>query len=258
MAVTTGQFEFSEQLLKECILKSHSRLEFWSELTKSLGVQRMAEVGVYKGEFASLMLQHCEGLTRYYMIDPWKHLSDWNKPANELDAAFAQYFQEAITRTDFAAEKRVILRGRTIEVIDDIRDDELDFAYIDGDHTLRGITLDLIRVYPKVRTNGLLGGDDFCRSVWQHKTSFEPTLVFPFAVYFAEAVGATVYALPYSQFCLQKTQLPHFAFVDLTGQYDDVALQHQFTPGKLAKLMIAERFPGLKRAASRARRLLFR
>ncbi len=102
-------------------------------------------------------------------------------------------------------------------MIDRIPDGELDFAYIDGDHTLKGITIDLIRVYPKVRIGGFIAGDDFSRSMWHHKTSFEPTLVFPFAVYFAEAVGATIYGLPHIQFCLQKTGGGQFRFVDLDG-----------------------------------------
>jgi len=55
----------------------------------------------------------------------------------------------------------VILRGKTAEVIDQITDGELDLAYIDADHTLKGIAIDLIRVYPKVRDGGFLGGDDF-------------------------------------------------------------------------------------------------
>jgi hypothetical protein len=52
-------------------------------------------------------------------------------------------------KTEFASAKRVVLRGRTKEVIDDIPDNSLDFAYIDGDHTLRGITVDLIKVFPR-------------------------------------------------------------------------------------------------------------
>jgi Methyltransferase domain len=190
------------------------------------------------------------------MIDPWRHLDDWNKPANHDDSVLAKFSQEAKAKTEFAAARRVILRGKTTEVIDQISDGELDLAYIDADHTLKGIAIDLIRVYPKVRSGGFLGGDDFTRSVWEHKTSFEPTLVFPFAAYFAEAVGASIYALPYSQFCLQKADRPQFAFVDLTGQYDNLGLRDQFTPGKLLKLTIAERFPGLMRVARKARQLL--
>jgi len=52
-----------------------------------------------------------------------------------------------VARGDFAASKRIILQGKTTEVIDQINDNELDFAYIDGDHTLKGITIDLIHTY---------------------------------------------------------------------------------------------------------------
>ena len=258
MPSNSPQVDLSEQLLTKCISKAQSRLELWSELIRSVGVQRMAEVGVYRGDFAAAVLRGCEGLTRYYMIDPWRHLSDWNKPANHDDSVLSEFLEEAKAKTDFAAGKRVILRGKTTEVIDQIADGELDFAYIDADHTLKGIAIDLIRVFPKVRAGGLLGGDDFTRSVWEHKTSFEPTLVFPFAVYFAEAVGATIYALPYSQFCLQKTDGGQFAFIDLTGQYDQVALRDQFTPERVLALTVGERFPRLMRVVRRTRELVFR
>jgi methyltransferase family protein len=222
------------------------------------GVRRMAEVGVYRGDFAAEMLRRCESLTAYYMIDPWRHLSDWNKPANKEDGVLEEYFQETKAKTEFAAAKRLILRGKTTEVIEQIPDGELDFAYIDADHTLKGIAIDLVRVYPKLRSGGFLGGDDFTRSVWEHNFKFEPTLVFPFAVYFAEAVGATIYALPHSQFCLKKGNGGQFAFVDLTGNYDDIGLRNQFSPEKVLKLAMWDRFPGVMRVVRKTRDLLLR
>lgn len=215
----------------------------------------MVEIGVYRGDFAAALLKRCPEITRYYMIDPWKHLDNWNKPANEDDLVFENFFQETKEKTDFAGARHVILRGRTADVVDEIGNYELDFAYIDGDHTLRGIAIDLMRIYPKVKPNGFIGGDDFTASVWEHKTSFEPTLVFPFAIYFAEAMGATIYALPHSQFCLQKTQ-NRFAFVDLTRQYPEATLQGQFTPEHVLKLALTERFPRLSRLFGGARRLI--
>lgn len=255
---TPGESKLSEKLLASCISRSKSRLELWAELIRLVGVQRMAEVGVYRGEFAAAMLNGCEGLARYYMVDPWRHLDDWNKPANHEDSVLSAFMEEAKARTDFAAGKRVILRGKTTEVIDQIADGELDFAYIDADHTLKGIAIDLIRVFPKVRVGGIVGGDDFTRSIWEHKTSFEPTLVFPFAVYFAEAVGATIFALPYSQFCLQKTAGGKFSFVDLTGTYDEVGLREQFGPQRVLALAAGERFPRLMRVARRTKRIFSR
>jgi hypothetical protein len=157
-------------------------MDLWAEFINSVGARRMAEIGVYRGDFAASVLRRCESLSTYYMIDPWRHLNDWNKPANHEDAVLGAYLEETKAKTDFAATRRIILRGKTTEVIDQITDGELDLAYIDGDHTLKGITIDLIRAYPKIRVDGFLCGDDFTRSVWEHKTSFEPTLVFPFAI----------------------------------------------------------------------------
>ena len=258
MAATSRQPDSPEELLTTCISNSHTRAEFWVEFIRFFGVRRMAEIGVYRGDFAADVLQRCECLTAYYMIDPWRHLNDWNKPANHEDATLEEFFRETKAKTDFAAAKRLILRGKTTEVIEQIKDDELDFAYIDADHTLKGIAIDLIRVYPKVHTGGFLGGDDFTRSVWEHNATFEPTLVFPFAVYFAEAVGATIYALPYSQFCLQKGNGAQFAFVDLTGKYDDVGLRNQFTPEKLLKITMWERYPRIMQVVRKTRDLLLR
>ena len=45
--------------------------------------------------------------------------------------------------------ERQILRGKTVDVIDQVPDRTRDFASIDGDRTLRGITIDLIWDYPR-------------------------------------------------------------------------------------------------------------
>ena len=173
--------EFTNQLLRRCVSNSRSRIEFWIDFIRSTQVDRMVEVGVYEGEFAVDILRQCENVSKYYMIDPWKHLADWNKPANQDDSRFEQMFQSMKSKTDFAQSRRVILRGRTVDVIDQVSDGELDFAYIDGDHTLRGITIDLTRVYPKVRVGGFIGGDDFSRTIWPHHTTFEPTMIYHFS-----------------------------------------------------------------------------
>ncbi|HKF06075.1 MAG TPA: class I SAM-dependent methyltransferase [Candidatus Sulfotelmatobacter sp.] len=246
----------AQKILESCIAESKSRTELWIEFVRSAEVQRMVEVGVYQGEFAESVLRHCEFVTKYYMVDPWRHLDRWNKPSNQSDAIFEEFLRTTSERTEFAADRRVILRGKTTDVVDQIPDGELDFAYIDGDHTLKGIAIDLIRVFPKVKVRGYIGGDDFTPNIWQHKTKFEPTLVFPFAAYFAEAVGATIYALPYSQFCLHKAEQDNFRFIDLTGQYGDLELRSQLAPERMLKLSLGERFPRLMRVLGKARRLI--
>ena len=138
---------------------------------------------------------------------------------------------------DNVKEKRKVLRGKTTEIIDEIKDESLDFVYIDGDHTLKGITIDLINLWPKIKKNGFIVGDDFCSSIWQHSPKFEPTLIFPFAVYFAEAVNTKIFGLPNSQFLITK-DLSGFEFIDLTNdEYINTELRKQFlnSPKSISK-----------------------
>ncbi|HSB03203.1 MAG TPA: class I SAM-dependent methyltransferase [Anaerolineales bacterium] len=182
------------------------------------------EVGVWKGDFAKEILERCELIDRYYMIDPWANLPDWNKPFNVGQEVFDDVYAEAMSQTAFASAKIVVLRGRTKEVIDAIPDNSLDLAYIDGDHTLRGITIDLIKLLPKIKEGGLIGGDDFTNNPWQHDVRFEPTLVCPFSIYFAEAVDLPIMALPFDQFIIQKRSEASFSFFDTMGKYSDISL----------------------------------
>jgi hypothetical protein len=141
--------------------------------------------------------------------------------------------------TQFAEAKRIVLRGTTTEVIARVPDQSLDFIYIDGDHTLRGIAIDLINAYPKLKPGGYLAGDDFTSSIWQHDSRYEPTLVFPFATYFAEAVGMRCYALPFNQFMIAKdTHQCGYEFVDQTGKYKALTLGEQLSLGQLVRMKI--------------------
>src|SRR5262249_1970329 len=110
----------TEQLLTECMCASQSRVDFWVHFVHVARVQRMAEVGVYRGDFAAAVLAHCERVEKYYMVDPWRHLDDWDKPANQDDAVFERFFQEAKAKTGFASSRRVILRGKTSDVINQV------------------------------------------------------------------------------------------------------------------------------------------
>ena len=212
------------QEIKSIASNSENRIQLWSRILSVAAVRNMAEVGVWKGDFARQLLKQCDSIERYYMVDPWANLPDWDKPFNVSSQIFDDVYDEAMKKTEFASNKIVILRGRTKEVIDDIPDNSLDFVCIDGDHTLRGITTDLIKLFPKVKEGGLIAGDDFIGNHWQHGIDFEPTLVCPFSIYFAEAMDVPIMALPFQQFIILKIKETPFSFDDLTGKYSDISL----------------------------------
>ncbi len=67
---------------------------------------------------------------------------------------------------------------------------ELDLVYIDGDHTARGIVIDLIKLFPKVKDNGVIGGDDYVADIFHHdEERFDPTMVKPVVNGFVAAHG---------------------------------------------------------------------
>ncbi|MGY6633944.1 MAG: class I SAM-dependent methyltransferase [Alkalilacustris sp.] len=207
-----------------------SRTEVVVRVAEAIEAREVLEIGVWKGEFASALLRACGGIRRYWMLDPWRQLAQWDKPFNVSPEAFEAVFAEAMAATEFAAAKRRVLRGTTTERIHDIADGSLDLIYIDGDHTLRGIAIDLICAWAKLRPGGVVIGDDFAPRVWQHGRDFEPTMVFPFAVNFAEAQGTAIAALPHNQFAILRPagRGGGFAFLDPAGRYRSCALKTLF------------------------------
>lgn len=221
------------------------REETWSHILQEEHAECFLELGVFRGAFAEHILRNCPIISNYYMIDPWQHLDDWNKPCNFDQAAFDGIYAEAMARTEFAHDRRIVLRGRTTEVIDEISEQGLDAAYIDGDHTLRGIAIDLIRTFPKIRAGGILGGDDYTATIWQHADDFEPTLVCPFAAYYAESQGAPIVILPHNQFAIIKPLAPGncFQVIDTTLSYGPRSLLSQV--GKRSAEQVRTRIEGV-------------
>jgi hypothetical protein len=182
------------------------RLAMWTRFINEHQYSRIAEVGVWKGEFARHLLLSCSCINSYALIDSWRHLEGWNKPFNISDDEFECVYRQAMDSVAFARDKVRLLRGTTLEVREKIEDQSLDFVYIDGDHSLRGIVIDAISMWPKLREGGVLAGDDFTDDVWQHSRNYEPSLVNPFMRYFADAVGETLHVLPGGQFLLKKSR----------------------------------------------------
>lgn len=196
----------------------------WAQFVRENNFRDIAEVGVWKGEFAKHLLLKCPQIRSYLMVDSWRHLEGWNKPFNLSDSQLEQVYQQALLNTEFAKEKVRVLRGTTLEEREKMADDSLDFVYIDGDHSLRGIVIDALSMWPKLRAGGVLAGDDFSDTVWQHSREFEPSLVNPFMRYFADAVGERLHVLPHSQCYIQKSRSSGI------GQAPAASAQHGLLP----------------------------
>jgi len=206
------KFEKLNEIVKESIKNSSNRLELWVYLLKKISPKKVCEVGVWTGDFAKYLLDHVDEIQNYYFLDPWRNLPKWNKPANRSNLEFENIRLQAFKKNKKHENKIHELRMTTKEAANKLDNESLDFTYIDGDHTLRGITIDLNVIYPKMKVNSFIGGDDFTKNIWQHSDKYDPTEVFPYAVYYAEAQNCTIFTLPYNQFLIFKND--HFEIID--------------------------------------------
>ncbi len=185
ITASTQETSWNELNFIKKLFKTHSikRYDLWMQLINKISQNkkvRIAEIGVWKGDFAYQVLKNCPNIEKYYLVDPWRHLKDWKKPFNVSNEQFNSVFETTMRKLDFAKDKICVLRGTTLEVVDQINDSELDLVYIDGDHTAKGIVIDLIKLFPKVKEGGVIGGDDYTDNIYHHDPNrFDPTMVKP-------------------------------------------------------------------------------
>ena len=119
-----------------------------------------AEIGVWKGEFAKYLFDKLNPKT-LYLIDPWKFQPSFPDRWYGGAKASSQEDMDNIcnnVQTMFNSHKNVkIIRGS----IDDIPDNtELDWVYIDGDHSYEAVFHDLEYSLVMVKDKGFIIGDD--------------------------------------------------------------------------------------------------
>ena len=83
-----SNFQTIDSIINQAISQSHDRNELWIHIITALYCRKLCEIGVYKGEFSAKLLQSIPIIEQYILIDPWKNLLNWNKPANLSDEHF--------------------------------------------------------------------------------------------------------------------------------------------------------------------------
>lgn len=122
---------------------------------KDHGYQTGAEIGVFKGEFTE---KFCRAGLTMYAIDPWMAYKGAGRTEQHQEKQDAQ-FEETVER--LSSYDCTILRKTSMEALAYIKDSELDFVYIDGDHSFRHIAADLVEWSQKVRKGGIIAGHDY-------------------------------------------------------------------------------------------------
>ena len=149
--------------MKECILKI-------LQDKKYTGI--FVEIGTWTGQFAETLLNntHC---TRLFCVDPYKHFDDLSYPDyinTQLQTGGDTYFYKTKSHLEEQFGSRVTLvRKSSMEAVNDFQESSLDFVYIDGNHEYSHVLEDILAWFPKIKSGGILAGDDiYSRNIQEY------------------------------------------------------------------------------------------
>lgn len=135
--------------------------EQFADMLNDLGLTGHAvEVGVHLGEFAASFLSRWRGFAMT-LVDPWENLPGYVDRIAGRDRQ-ADY-EECKKRIRAATKSAVVemLRETSRNAVERFRDSQLDFFYIDGDHSPASVIFDVLSWWPKVASGGVLAGHDW-------------------------------------------------------------------------------------------------
>jgi len=113
------------------------------------GLTEGAEIGVDRGRFSEFMFKFIPGL-HLYCVDPW-----------DLHYRGQSRYESSVARLD--GYNTTFIRKTSLEALNEIPDESLDFVYIDGDHTFDWAMTDIIWWSKKVKFGGVVAGHDYYR-----------------------------------------------------------------------------------------------
>jgi glycosyltransferase involved in cell wall biosynthesis len=118
-----------------------------------------AEIGVFSGTLSGFIYSRWFG-RKLHLIDRWKETPGYNDIASRPQETYDQLYE--IVKEMFAGKDDVnIIRDESLNAVKQFADSQLDWVYIDADHSYKAVKADIEAWTPKVRIGGLVSGDDY-------------------------------------------------------------------------------------------------
>jgi hypothetical protein len=120
-----------------------------------------AELGVFEGEF-SRILKNSNKFQRLYLVDIFEGtMYSGDKNGNngktiDLNVPYQQLLEQYKNCSVVS-----VIKNTSSNFLNSLKDDSLDFVYIDADHSYTAVVNDLEISRSKVRKNGIISGHDY-------------------------------------------------------------------------------------------------
>lgn len=135
------------------------------KLIRDFGLEVGCEIGVAFGTHSQNILETTD-VKKLYSIDPFRHFapSEYKDGMNFQQAYFDVLHYVVDKRLSYFGNRCELIRATSSEAIEMFEDNQLDFIYIDGNHSYESVKEDLQLYYDKIRPGGIIAGDDYGHS----------------------------------------------------------------------------------------------
>jgi hypothetical protein len=120
------------------------------------------EIGVARAESSYAILENCNNVARLFGIDSYTPYQDWN---GFIDQEHNDKTMEiALENMKEFGYRWELIRKTSDEAYSDgtfIEDYQVNFVYIDGDHSYEGAKKDMTNYYNMVQPGGIFAGHDY-------------------------------------------------------------------------------------------------
>jgi len=118
------------------------------------------ELGVCRGYNIRYLLDRLPNVNKMYAIDQWKPYAE--SETTYVDQKIVNEWKEIAFSTLEPLKNRVhIIEKSSADAANDVRDNSLDFIFIDGDHSYNAVLFDCSTYWSKVKLGGLFSGHDW-------------------------------------------------------------------------------------------------
>ena len=122
----------------------------------TLGFKTGAEIGVCDGRYSQILCENIPGL-KLYCVDTWKTYSE-----NSQDGTQQQLNKcLRMTLDRLKNYDATIIMKWSLDAAREIKNESLDFIYIDANHKFDYVMEDIIAWTRKVRVGGIVSGHDY-------------------------------------------------------------------------------------------------
>lgn len=126
------------------------------------------EIGCFEG-YGTLKLHELLGShpeSTITCIDPWDDVYVKGKiEFSDIDPIFANQYPKFSSNTSSIANKLVIKRGYSTDILPTLSAQSYDFAYVDGDHSANQVYTDGKLLFPLMKSGSIILFDDY---YWTH------------------------------------------------------------------------------------------